>query len=62
MAAKRMAQHKPITMTLITLSANGGLSFLDFLLLTIIECDNKELAMHYMTIIQACMRFNEKSN
>lgn len=50
MAANRMVQDKPITMTLITLNANGCLAFLDFLLLTIIECDKKELAMHYTTL------------
>jgi hypothetical protein len=37
MAAKRMALHSAITMILITLNPKGGLAFLDFLMVTILQ-------------------------
>jgi hypothetical protein len=62
MAAKRMTQHRTITMNLITLIANGCLAFLDFLLFAIMEWEKYELKMHYMPIQQLCSIFNKRSN
>ena len=57
-AAKRTAQHSAITMILTTLSANGCLAFLDFLLITILQwlIDGKCSTCHYMAMQQIQVR------
>jgi hypothetical protein len=61
MAAKRMAQHKAITMNLITRNARGCLGFLDFLLLAILNGIG-ELKVLLHAIKMTCSKFNKRSN
>lgn len=56
MAAKRMTQHRAITMNLITLIANGWLAFLDFFTYAIMECEKDKLKMQHTPIQRQCSK------
>jgi len=56
MAAKRMTQHRTITMNLITFIANGRLAFLDFLPFALMELEKDKLKMQHRPIQRQCSK------